>query len=130
EVAHQVGLSDTRLAQRVVLVVPAHAGEGDAVIYLGDLAERPGRVLGHEQQPVGVLEGDDRTASSDSLAGGLRLVPNQLLGGGVPCVDDVVASSYCMAGELRLGPSLLFEGEVERHAHRLFSSARSASGST
>ena len=43
-----VGVADPGHPQLVELVVLADAGEGDAVVDLADLVQRPRRVLGHD----------------------------------------------------------------------------------
>ena len=82
-VALDVGVPHPGHPQVLELVVLAHAGEGDAVVDLRDLVEQGGRVLGHEQDAVAVLDGDDGTAAGDALAGILRLVLHHLLGANV-----------------------------------------------
>ena len=68
-VAGEVGGADAELPQLVELVVLADPGEGDAVVDLGDLVQRVRRVLGAEQDAVGVLEGGEAAAAGDALAG-------------------------------------------------------------
>ena len=78
-----VGQPHPRHPQVLELVVLAHPGEGDTVVDLRDLVEQGGRVLGHEQDAVAVLDGHDGPPAGDALAGILRLVLHHLLGGNV-----------------------------------------------
>src|SRR5690606_16184199 len=55
-------------------------GEREPVVELGDLVQRLGGVLGHEQHAVGELDGGQRAAPGDALAGEVRPVLHQLLG--------------------------------------------------
>ena len=75
-----VGVADPRHPELVELVVLAHAGEGDAVVDLADLVERPRRVLGHDGDPRVVDGGDQRPAPGDALLGVLGPVLHHLLG--------------------------------------------------
>ena len=58
--ALEVGGAHAGDAQLVELVVPADAGEGDAVVDLADLAQRVAGVLGDERDAVVVADGDQR----------------------------------------------------------------------
>ena len=52
-VALGVGVADARYPQLVELVVLADPGEGDAVVDLADLVQRPRRVVGHDHDARG-----------------------------------------------------------------------------
>ena len=82
-VALDVGVPHPCLAQLVVLVELADASEGDTVVDLADLAQGAGRVLRRQQDPVVVGHADERTPTGDVLAGIVRLVLHELLGGDV-----------------------------------------------
>ena len=86
--ALEVGCSNSRDPELIELVVLTDAGEGDPVVDLADLAKRGGWVLGHDQNALVVLGGDERAAPCDPLT---RVV-------GAILHD-------------------LFRGDVERHAH-------------
>ena len=64
-VALHVGQTDAGLPERLELGVLAHAGEGDAVVDLGDLAQVPRRVLRHDEDPLRHFHGNDGTAAGD-----------------------------------------------------------------
>ena len=75
-----VGVADARDPELVELVVLAHAGEGDPVVDLADLVERPRRVVGHDGDPQVVGGGDERAAPGDALLGVLGPVLHDLFG--------------------------------------------------
>ncbi len=75
-----VRVGDPGLAQVLVLVVPAHGGEGDPVVDLADLVQRAGGVGRHQHDPALVLQRDAAAAAGDPLAGVLGLVPHGLCG--------------------------------------------------
>ncbi len=79
-VAAQVGVADARHAQALELVVAADGGEGDAVVDLRHLVQRPGRVLGDEGDAPVVAQDDDRAPARNSLAREVSPVLHDLLG--------------------------------------------------
>ncbi len=107
-VALEVGVADAGHPQRFELGVLAHAGEGDAVVDLADLVEGAARVLREQQDPVGIGHRGDRLAPGDALAGVLRPVLHQLLGGHVEGevhraapMARRAASAICSSGSSR-----------------------------
>ncbi len=79
------------MAMQGLIVVPLFAGfdrrrsagrifRYDAVVELGDLVEGARGVLGHEHDPVGALDRQDRLAACDALARVVRAVLHELLG--------------------------------------------------
>ena len=79
-VAAQVGVAHPGHPQVLELVVLADRGEGDPVVDLGDLVQRPAGVLADERDAVVVGEHDDRPAAGDALAREVGPVLHQLLG--------------------------------------------------
>src|SRR6202042_2158010 len=75
-----VGVAYTGHAQLVELVVLSHAGEGDPVVDLTDLVQRPGRVLGHDQDALVEGGGHQGTTPGDPLLGILGPVLHDLFG--------------------------------------------------
>jgi hypothetical protein len=98
--ALDVGRPDTGHPELVELVVATHAGEGDAVVDLADLAQRVRRVLGGDGDAVVVDECDQAAASRDALAGEVGAVLHRL-----------------------------FRRDVERHAHCFTPRSRAAMAS-
>src|SRR5207248_11296224 len=81
--ALRVGVADAGHAELVELVVPAHTGEGDAVIDLVDLVQRARGVLGGDEDALGEHRGDERPSARDPLAGVVGAVLHDLLWGHV-----------------------------------------------
>ena len=79
-VAAQVGVAHPGHPQVLELVVLADRGEGDPVVDLGDLVQRPARVLADEGDAVVVGEHHDRPSAGDPLAREVGPVLHQLLG--------------------------------------------------
>ncbi len=79
-VAAQVGVAHAGHPQVLELVVLAHRREGDPVVDLGDLVQRPAGVLTDERDAVVVGEHHDGPAAGDSLAREVGPVLHQLLG--------------------------------------------------
>ena len=76
----EVGVANPGDSELVELVVPADAYEADPVVDLAHLAQRVGRVLGTQENTLGVRAPDGRPTASDALAGVVRFVLHQLLG--------------------------------------------------
>jgi len=112
-VAAQVGEAHTRDAQVLELVVLADGREGDAVVDLADLVQRPGEVLADEQDAVVIGEYDDAATPGDALAGIVGAVLHQLFGRDVSerhrhgAVSSRVVSGVGRAGQCSCagGPS-------------------------
>ena len=79
-VALHVGVANTGDAELVVLVVATDAGERDAVVDLGDLAQVARRILGAEQDALVELDGDETPTSGDALLGVVGPILHHLFG--------------------------------------------------
>ncbi len=79
-VAAQIRIPDAGDPEVLELVVLPNRREGDPVIDLRDLVQRPRVVLGDEENALVVAEHDDGPAPGDALAGEVRPVLHQLLG--------------------------------------------------